>query len=176
MAADTLRSEHPDVPIVGVEPALKPAALAPHHRHILVMATNATVHLDKFHKLAREYGSRSQITAIPCVGLADCIEKGDFEGPELHGLLERLVGEYRGAVDSVVLGCTHYPFVKRQIAEVLGDVPFYDGSAGTARQTRRLLEGGMLAPESQQGGVEFFSSNEGTRQIELYRWFLAQPI
>jgi glutamate racemase len=77
----------------------------------------------------------------------------------------------------VVLGCTHYPFVARQIRAIMGDVPLYDGGPGTARQTRRLLEQrGQLAPASQEGGVEFRSSNATDAQIELYRRFYRMPL
>lgn len=177
IAADALRAEFSDVPIVGIEPALKPAALAPHHRSILMMATVATVRLEKFQRLAAAWGSRSVVHAVGCEGLADRIERGNLDAPDLHELLERLVGEYRGRVDSVVLGCTHYPFVRRQIAQVVGDVPFYQGGPGTARQTRRrLAQAGLLAPHDQEGTVELMSSVAGPEQLDLYRWFLRQPL
>ncbi len=177
VAAQTLRERYPYFPIVGVEPALKPATLAEKHDNILVMATSVTIKLEKFHKLAREYGSNSNIIAVPCVGLAKMIETGNLDSPQMHQLLESLIGKYRGKVDSVVLGCTHYPFVKRQIREVLGDVPFYDGGEGTARQLKRLLsKRGALAPETSEGSIEFATSSNDPAELELYRWFYSQPI
>jgi glutamate racemase len=177
VAAATLRAEHPEIPVVGIEPALKPATEAEHHSRILVMATETTIRLDKFHRLARAYGSHSDIVTVPCAGLADLVETGKLEGRELRDLLEEYLGDYRGAVDGVVLGCTHYPFVARQIQAIVGDVPLYDGGPGTARQTRRLLEqGGLLAPSSQAGGVEFRSSNNTPEQLELYRHFYRLPL
>lgn len=177
VAAATLRAEHPDFPIVGIEPALKPAAEAAHHDRILVMATATTIRLDKFHRLAREYGSHSDIITVPCKGLADLVETGKLDSRAMRDMLEGYLGEYRGKVDGVVLGCTHYPFVARQIRAIVGDVPLYDGGPGTARQTKRLLEAAhALAPASQEGGVEFRSSNSSPEQIELYRWFYRQPL
>ena len=177
VAAATLRGEHPDVPIVGIEPALKPATESAYHERILVMATETTIRLDKFHRLARTYGSHSDIITVPCKGLADLIETGKLEGREMRDLLERYLGEYRGSVDGVVLGCTHYPFVARQIRAVVGDVPLYDGGPGTARQVKRLLEAGdLLAPASQEGGVEFRTSNPTPEQLDLYQRFYRLPL
>ena len=147
-SASYLREKYADVPIVGVEPALKPAALLPQHDRILVMATAATLRLEKFHH----------------------IEKGDLDSPEIHDLLESLLGRYRGKVDSVVLGCTHYPFIRRQIADVVGDVPLLDGGEGTAHQLRRLLaEHDLLAGDEACGGVEFSSSLDAPGELDLYR-------
>jgi len=177
VAAATLRAESPDFPLIGIEPALKPAALAAHHDRILVMATATTIRLDKFHRLAREYGSRSDIVTVPCRGLADLIETGDLDGRAMRDLLERYLSPYRGTIDGVVLGCTHYPFVAKQIRAIVGDVPLYDGGPGTARQTRRLLEAAdALAPTSQEGGIEFRSSNNTPQQLELYRRFYRMPL
>ena len=177
VAAATLRAEHPDAPIIGIEPALKPATEAAHHDHILVMATAITIRLDKFHRLARTYGMHSDIITVPCKGLADLIETGKLEGREMRDLLEHYLGEYRGSVDGVVLGCTHYPFVARQIRAVVGDVPLYDGGPGTARQVKRLLEAGdLLAPASQEGGVEFRTSNPTPEQLDLYQRFYRLPL
>lgn len=177
VAAATLRAEHPDVPIVGIEPALKPAAEAAPHGRILVMATAITIKLDKFHALARRYGSRCDVVTVACPGLADLIETGDLDSPALRDLLEGYLAEYRGKADGVVLGCTHYPFAARQIRAVVGDVPLYDGGPGTARQTRRLLEAaGALADVSREGSVEFRSSRPDAAQIELYRRFWQLPL
>lgn len=178
VAAARLRAEHPDMPIVGIEPALKPATLAPRHERILVMATPVTLELDKFHKLAEECGSDSQVIAVPCPGLASRIERGDFDAPDMIELLDDLVGRYRGKVDSVVLGCTHYPFVRRQIRKVLGDdVMFFDGAAGTARRLRSLLErGDLLNPNDVAGTVAFESSLEEPGTLDFYEWLFEQEI
>ena len=137
------------------------------------MATNVTIELDKFHRLAEELSSRSEIHAVPCPGLATLIEQGVVDGPEMDGLLARLVGEYRERVDGVVLGCTHYPFAREAISRALGGVPLYDGGEGTARQLRRRLEEeGLLAPDSQAGGVEFASSDDDPATVSRYQRFL----
>lgn len=183
-AVETLRAEHPDIPIVGVEPALKPAAVEgevdgqPWKNCILVMATPVTLKLDKFRALYKKWGHDSEVHIVPCVGLANRIEQGNFEAPDMYRLLEGLIGEYAGRVDSVVLGCTHYPFVKKQILDVLGsDVAVYDGGPGTARQLRRLLErDGLRSSNPGKGHVVLRSSINTPEMMERYQWLYRQPL
>lgn len=178
VAAATLRAQRPDLPILGVEPALKPATEHDPHRRILVMATPVTLRLDKFHRLAQEYGSDSEVIAVPCPGLAHRIEQGDLDAPDLHELLVDLVGPYAGKVDSVVLGCTHYPFVVRQIRAVVGDVPFFDGGEGTARHLHEVLaQRDLLATGSQAPGtVVFRSSLDEPGVLDRYQAFFNAPL
>lgn len=177
-AAQMLRDEYPHVPIIGVEPALKPAVLAPKHDHVLVMATPITVRLDKYRHLLARWDQDSDVISVPCTGLAARIEKGHLDDADLIELLDWLVGDYRGKVDSVVLGCTHYPFIKPQIRQVLGnDVPFFDGGVGTARQThRRLAEEGLLSESDKPGRVVLRSSKDTPEERDLYQWFYRKPI
>ena len=175
-AAPALREAFPNVPIVGVEPALKPAVLAGGSGTVLVMATEVTLALDKFQRLEERWAEGATVKTAACVGLAGRIEQGNLDGPDLHELIEHLVGSYRGEVDRVVLGCTHYPFVRAQIARVLGNVRFFDGGAGTARQLRRLLErDGLLSDGTGAGTVTLLSSIDTPEELELYRWFYRQP-
>ncbi len=171
-AAATLRADYAHVPIVGVEPALKPATLAPGMRRILVMATPITLRLDKYKQLAERWGGGHEVVEVPCAGLAARIEQGSLEADDLRELLEQLIGEYRGKVDGVVLGCTHYPFVADRILDVLGDVALFDGAQGTARQLeRRLADRGLLSKSSDPGEVVFLSSKDTPEELELYRSF-----
>lgn len=174
-AAPTLRDRYPEVPIIGVEPALKPAVLAGGTGKVLVMATEVTLALDKFHRLEELWARDAQVETVACAGLVDWIERGNLDAPELHKVLEHLIGGYRGEVDRVVLGCTHYPFVRRQIADVLGDVRFFDGGEGTARQLRRLLAQGELLREGEHAStVELASSIDTPEELALYHWFFEQ--
>lgn len=177
VAARSLREAHPNVPIVGIEPALKPAALAAPHGRVLVMATPITLRLDKYHELAATYGGTCEVISVPCPALAGRIEQGRLDDPDLVEMIDGYVGAYRGTVDGVVLGCTHYPFVREQIRQVLGDVPFFDGGPGTARQLRhRLEEQGLLAPDGAQGSVSLSSSLDTPEELGLYRWFFSLPL
>lgn len=175
VAAPTLRRDYPDLPIIGIEPALKPATEAPGHGRILVMATDITLRLDKYHELAEAYGRDCEVISVPCPGLAGRIEHGALDAADLVEMIRSYVGSFAGTVGSVVLGCTHYPFVRRQIAEVLGaDVRFFDGGAGTARQlSRRLEQAGLLAPDGREGAVSFASSKDTAAELALYEEFFA---
>lgn len=175
-AAAELRADYAHVPIIGVEPALKPATLAPDAKRILVMATPITLRLDKYQQLAEKWGGGHEVISAPCPGLAARIEKGDLDAPDMHELIESLVGDYAGKVDSVVLGCTHYAFVAPQIRAVVGDVPLFDGAHGTALQLqRKLIERGLATKSGSPGSVEFLSSKPGEDEIALYRRFFEMP-
>lgn len=178
VAAATLRRDHPEVPIVGIEPALKPAVLAGSDGPILVMATPVTLRLDKYHELAQTYARRADVVSVPCPGLAARIERGDLGAPDVRELVAGYVGRYAGKVDSVVLGCTHYPFVRGVIAQVLGpQVRFFDGGEGTARQLRaRLGRAGLLASRARPGRVTLASSLDTPGELALYRRFLSLPL
>ena len=182
-AVNEIRARYPDLPVIGVEPALKMAVDA-HARaakerpgepyRILVMATRVTLQLDKYHALADRLASGATFYPVACDGLAERIEKGDLDGEDLHALLEKQIGPYRDRVDGVVLGCTHYPLIKRQIREILGDVPFFDGSCGVARELKRRLDlKGIPAGAEENGGVRFLSSKNTDETMALYRSFLA---
>jgi len=171
-AAASLRADYAHVPIIGVEPALKPATAHPGVKRILVMATPITLRLDKYQQLSERWGGGHEVIDAPCPGLAARIEKGDLDSPDVFDLLEKLIGPYAGSVDAVVLGCTHYPFIARQIREVVGDVPLFDGAHGTALQLqRKLAERGLESKSSDKGAVEFLSSKPGEDEIKLYRSF-----
>ena len=178
VSATRLRAAHADVPIVGIEPALKPAAKALPNGRVLVMATEVTLRLDKYHELARTWGGGCDVISVPCPGLAARIERGDLDAPDLEEMVRGFVGEYAGTVDAVVLGCTHYPFVRRQIARVLGEgVRFFDGGEGTARQLRtRLGEEGLLVADDRTGAVEFASSLDTPEELALYQRFFSLPL
>ncbi|WP_164121423.1 glutamate racemase [Sharpea azabuensis] len=171
-AIEMVRNVFTDIIVIGVEPALKPAAEA-HDGEILVMATENTLRLDKYHELAKTYGNHVNVKEVACNGLAQAIETGDVDGEEVRVVLHKLLAPYKGEVKSVVLGCTHYPFVKKAIREVLGEeIKFYDGAAGTARQlANKLEEAGKLNTEG-EGEVVFESSKNDPEEIALYKSFL----
>jgi len=135
-----LRALYPKVPIVGVEPGIKPAAeLSPTGR-IGVMATTGTLHSEKFRLLAQAHAAHVQLVLQPCPGLAAAIEGGDAEAHNVINLVQRYCDPLREAsVDTVVLGCTHYPFVARHIQTTLGEhVRLIDTSEAVARRVQAL--------------------------------------
>ena len=148
-AVRILREQYPDVPIVGIEPAVKPAMLFMENPRVLVM--------DRYRHLG-------EIIPLPCPGLMNFVERGDLYGDDVRQYLEELLYSYsHGEIDAVVLGCTHYPFVRKMIQEVLGDrVRVFDGGNGTAREMkRRLAEKGLLTDSTAAGIVDFQNSLTG---------------
>ena len=135
-----LRQAYPDAIIVGIEPALKPAADQFPTGRIGIMATAVTLREEKLTQLQERFPN-AQVTKIPAPGLVELIEKGKADAPETENLLQDILMPYRGKLDALVLGCTHYPFAKNSIAKILGEnTLLLDGGEGTARQTKRLLE------------------------------------
>ncbi len=163
-AVRLLRQKYPDVPIIGIEPAVKPAALSGNHPNVIVMATPMTIREQKFHNLMERYMGTAHIIPLPCPGLMEYIEHGNVHSMELEQFLERLFEPFdKSKLDAVVLGCTHYPFVERELKKVLGKkVQLFEGGPGTARETkRRLIEKGLLREGKGRGRV-WFDNSEGS--------------
>ena len=178
-AVRLMRGTYPDLPIVGIEPALKPAALQKEHPRVLVMATPMTVQQEKFKKLMERYESKAEIYPLPCPGLMEFIEAGDLESERLHDFLQELLAPYLDKdLDSIVLGCTHYPFARKMIQNIVGDtVTIFDGGAGTAREMRRRLAAAdLLNPSAQSGWIRFENSVATEEELALCRRLLQQEI
>ena len=169
-AIEDLRREYTDIPVIGIEPALKPAVMTGSHPCVVVMATPMTVEGDKFHMLSDRFKEQAEVIALPCPGLMEYVEKGVLSGKELDDFLEDLLGPYRGkGLTGIVLGCTHYPFLKKPIRKVIGPaVDLFDGGFGTARELRRRIsEAGLLRDEpSRKGSVTFLNSSDDPSLLE----------
>ena len=128
-----------------------------------------------FEDLLTRCGGGLEIVRIPAPGLVELIEEGRAETPATEKLLTRILGPWRGKLDALVLGCTHYPFVKDTIARILGEeTELLDGSAGTARETkRRLAEAGLL--RSGVGEVVIEDSATGDAVLNLAWELLERP-
>lgn len=170
-AAASLRATYPALPIIGLEPALKPAALSADHPTVVVMATPLTLKEEKFAALTARFENACRIIELPAPGLVPLVESGKMDTGETRAYLETLFAPYRNEhIDCVVLGCTHFPFVKRDLRAVLGDtVRFYDGAEGAARQTRALLERAGLLNEKQTPGVIRFENSDPARLPRMER-------
>lgn len=178
-AVRIMRSMYPLLPIVGIEPALKPAALQKEHPTVLVMATPMTVQQEKFIQLMERYGEKADIYPLPCPGLMEFVEAGDLNSEQLRHFLENLLAPYLDkGLDSVVLGCTHYPFARRMIQSIVGnEVTIFDGGEGTAREMRRrLFAAGLLNPSAERGWVKFENSLATVEELALCRRLLEQEI
>ncbi len=170
-AVAELREEFKPTPFIAIEPAYKMVYDKNPDGFTLVMATKGTLESEKFHRLYYKYNNhKTELHA--CVGLADVIEKGNKS--EIKKYLSDTLSQYSGKVDNVVLGCTHYPLVKNEIAEVLGNVRFFDGAEGVSRQLKKVLcENGLLSDKKERGGIEFIDSSpdEKTRKIKEQRFY-----
>jgi glutamate racemase len=169
-AIEDLRSVYKDIPIVGIEPALKPAVEKHKKGTIIIMATPMTLAEKKFKNLMDKYGVNSDIVSLPCAGLVEFIEQGILSGDELNSFLYEKLNKYiNNPISAIVLGCTHYPFVKDEILRVVGnEVDIIDGSEGTARELkRRLLEEDLLKDDNNKGKIEIYTSLQDEKIIEL---------
>lgn len=159
-AIHLVRTEHPDLPLVGVEPALKPAVAQSRTRRIGVMATRGTLASAKFAALLHSLNGQAQFVLQPCDGLADAIQNGDTL--QIDALCARYVqalgafGPQAEAIDTLVLGCTHYPFAAEPIARHAGPgVRLVETGEPVARQARRLLDAaGLLGAQAGNGRVQ----------------------
>lgn len=170
-AARSLRAQFTQIPIAAIEPAYKVVHDENPQGKTLIMATKGTIKSEKFRRLYYSYYNHK--TCIhSCPGLADLIEKGGKE--ELEEYLRKTLAPYRGEVQNVVLGCTHYPLAKKEIKDVLGDVRFFDGAPGTAKRLEYLLSSkDILNDGSNAGEVEFIDSSvsEEIRKIKTDRFY-----
>lgn len=164
VAVEELRAKY-TMPIIGVEPALKPAVLYKENPTVAVMATPITLSEFKFKQLTEHYSDRAKIIPVACHKLATYVERGILSGEELEGYIASLFKDTKKP-DAVVLGCTHYPFVIGVVKKVLGpDVKIFDGGEGTARETRRRLEEiNALKDDGVAGKIVFLNSLESKKE------------
>ena len=167
-AIDAMREKY-NLPIIGMEPAVKPAAEASKNGVIGVLATVGTLKSAQFAALLESYGRNVKVVTQACVGLVECIERGELDTPETKALIRQyclpLLAE---GADTIVLGCTHYPFVKDVIREIIGaEISLIDTGAAVAKQLKRQLkEKGLLSTSQekvashQKPKVDFWTNSE----------------
>lgn len=173
IAAKELREKY-SLPVIGIEPAVKPAVLGFPGGSVLVMATPVTLRNKKFLDLMNIYDKNATITPLPCPGLVEIIEKGNGHDSELSKYLEELFMPYHDTrIDVIVLGCTHYPHIKKQIEKAFKKpVSIIDGGYGTARETkRRLSELGILNTDCEGGKIRFISTADNEHEIKIMKEF-----
>lgn len=170
VAIEPLRAAYPGLPIIGIEPAVKPAKEAG-CRRVLVLATPVTVSENRFAALLRaNSGEGCEFIGVPCHELAYLIEN-DKPTDEIEDYLRSIFEPYRkDGFDGIVLGCTHYPLVKDEIKRAAGNsVRIFDGSDGTARRTQALLSELSLDSWARKiGTVEFISSDGGDHLEQFF--------
>lgn len=166
-AIEQLRATYP-ISFVGIEPAIKPAVAQTRSGVVGVLATGAALAGDKFLRLRAQHHGDVRVITQPCPGLVEFVERGELEGPALHALLTRYVTPLldHGA-DTIVLGCTHYPFLRTALRQIVGtDVTLLDTGAAVARQTQRVLEREGLLSTSRSNAAFTWRTSGDPRQVE----------
>lgn len=157
-----LRQEFPSTPFVGMVPAVKPAARHTRSGVVGVLATPATIEGDLLRTALAEWAGDVTVLRQPCDGLVDQIEAGALDAPETRALLERYLRPLLGAgADTIVLGCTHYPFLLPQIRAIVGpDVALLDPAPAVARQAARVLDQrGLRHPQAGRAGTLAYATS-----------------
>lgn len=166
-AVKLLREKYPNQIIIAIEPAYKMVHDFAYDKPTLVMATKGTIESEKFHNLYKKYDNKKTYL-LECRGLADIIEDGNENAIKKY--LSYNLSEYKGRVENVVLGCTHYPLIQNEIEEVLGKVRFFNGAPNLAMHLKKVLEQNNLIAESKTAGrIEFKDSSNS--EFKKQRFF-----
>ncbi len=173
-AIDELRETF-NIPIIGMEPAVKPAAEASKNGVIGVLATVGTLKSAQFAALLESYGRNVKVVTQACVGLVECIERGELDTPETKALIRQYTAPLLAeGADTIVLGCTHYPFVKQVIQEIVGQdsnqkhITLIDTGAAVAKQLKRQLEEkDLLSANQQKAEVTFWTNSEAENASQV---------
>lgn len=169
-AIEPLRKGYKNIPIIGIEPALKPAVELNKKGKIIIMATPMTLAENKFQSLMKTYEKEIDMVALPCPGLVELIEDGILEGEQVEEYLGNKLKPYLNTpISAVVLGCTHYPFISKSLMKILNsETTIMDGSLGTAKQLRsQLNENELLREKKHEGTVDIFNSLNEDQILKL---------
>lgn len=164
-ALATLRARF-TIPIIGMEPAVKPAAQQTRSRVVAVLATPRTLSGDKFANLLTRFGAGVVVHVQPCPGWVEQVETGNIDEESARLLVEKHVAPLlTQGVDTLVLACTHYPFLRPLIQQIAGpSITIIDPSAAVARELqRRLQSSGLLATATEPGRAKFWTSGRPER-------------
>ncbi len=178
-AAVELLREQFSIPIVALEPAVKPAVALTRSGRIAVLCTPSTAESPRLHRLIERYGEGFDIRPIGVPGLADCIESGDFDSQTVDSLLRsRIESEVAVGADVIVLGCTHYPFARRMIRALAGDqVRIVDSGNAVARRARDvLMSAEMLAGVGRTPTLQLETTGNPDQVTPIVRRMLGQDV
>lgn len=165
-ALTLLRQEFPDIPFVGMEPAVKPAARQTTSGKVGVLATAGTIESERYGRLMQQYAQDIEVFEDPCPGLVAMIEAGQVQAPETELFLrQRLAPLLANDVDTLVLGCTHYPFIRPLLEKIAGEqITIIDPAPAVARQTARLLQQANLqTTDAAKRSSRFITTGEARR-------------
>jgi glutamate racemase len=171
IAIDQLRRQV-SIPIIGVEPAIKPASEQSKNKKVGILVTQATSENKRFLALIKAHQNGSEVFIQPCPGLVELIERGQLNSRACQQLLQQYVSPLiNNNIDTLVLGCTHYPFLKQQILNITGEsINLFETAKPVAMQlTKRLAEKNLLSNESKNTQIDFYSSKCTLAYQQLFR-------
>ncbi len=154
-SANFLRDKYKDIPFLAIEPAYKMVHDYAFNELTLVMATKGTIESEKFNILFKKYDN-NKTYLMPCIGLANIIENGDEQ--KINNYLKDNLANYKNKIKNIVLGCTHYPLIEKNITNYLGKVRFFNGAPNLARHLKKILEEKKLINNNGTGLVKFEDS------------------
>jgi len=169
-AIEEIRDKYKHIVIIGIEPALKPAVKLNRKGSIIIMATPMTLKETKFQHLMDKYKKETNIISLPCAGLVEFIENGVLDGKELEDYLKQKFKPYLDKdIGAIVLGCTHYPFIKKALYNVVGDdIALIDGGFGTSQELKRkLIEKECLNNSKERGKIVIYNSINDNKIIDF---------
>lgn len=173
-----LREEF-SLPVIGVEPGVKPAISQSRSGVVGVLATEGTLGSEKFKRLVVEHGASQLVIVQPCYGWVEQIEQGDLYSDQTRALVAAAVEPLlRQGADTLVLGCTHYPFLAPLIREVAGpEVVLVDTGQAIALELQRRLKGvSLLGDTDRLGTISFWSSGDPLQMATQAHWLWSQPL
>lgn len=169
-----------EVPVISMEPAIKPPCMKEGNGRILMLATKATTTLERYLALKQRMPNPERIADVPCSGLVDRIEKGVFIERGFDDLLSEYLSPYEGeTVDAIVLGCTHYVFISDEIRRYAkehfsGECALFDGNEGTAHQLDRVLTANGIRKTAGIGTAEFYTSGDYSECRRIFDMLMAK--
>lgn len=164
VCVEKLRKKYQNISFIATEPAYKMFCDQKPNEKALVLATKMTLDSERFRTLYNKYNNY-KTELCHCIGLSEIIEEGNLE--KIRRYLQKKLTPFIG-IKNIVLGCTHYPLIKKEIREVLGDVEFYDGSKGVSQQLKRKIEQKQIREQRQK--IEFYdSSNSKLKENRFFK-------
>jgi len=172
-----------NIPVIGMEPALKPAIELNKPGKVIVMATPVTLREKKFNDLIEKFKDTTNVIKVPCPGLVEIIEKDGQNDLEVEAYIKKVFAHYNmNEIGSIVLGCTHYVFIQDILKNIVSEkISLVDGNLGTAKHVKHLLEdNGTLMPitekDYKQTNIKVMNSSTDTNMINLSKKLLEKRL
>lgn len=176
---DNLRRDFP-FPIVSMEPAIKPACQTSGKGKVLMLATAATANLPRYKQLVSNMKDPERVISVPCPGLVERIEAGHFAADAFDDILDSRLSFLEGkTIDAIVLGCTHYIFIKEAFSRYArlhfaGNATLFDGNAATVRQLGRVLKSNDIENTLGHASIDYYTSGDRARLEPIFRSLISK--